>query len=128
MTKHEFISKLLSLFTYITSKDEYGSFYDSYSRILTNKIDYDKLWDLYSQNFGKYPPTAKELKDISQQCYLENILKKENQMLHIKIYNPRYKNICSDVFPVNASDEIIIKTYENKFNIKGFEIISKEIK
>ncbi len=73
MIKHEFISKLLSLYSFVQSKDEFGSYYDSYSRILTNKIDYDKLWDLFSQNFGKYPPTASELKEFAKQCYIENM-------------------------------------------------------
>ncbi len=112
MVKHEFISRLLSLFTYITSKDEYGSYYDAYSRILTNKIDFDKLWDLYSQNFGKYPPTASDLKEYAKLCIKEDFIKNEKKEINNTILAEKYGMIYE--FGQEKSFEYSKKILENR--------------
>ena len=124
MDKHTFIKKVLSLYTFITNKDEEGSYYDSYSRVLTQKIDYEKLFDLFANSHNdKFPPPAAQLKELSKSCYLDNAIS-AGGYVQVKVYDPRYKSVSSkDCFPKGTTIEQMIKTYEKKFNCTGWQIL-----
>ena len=125
MNKHDFIEKVLSRFAYYTEKDTQGVFYDAYSRVLTKKTDYEKLWDLFCNEYkDKTPPTGVQLKEYAKQCYLASEMKNASKWIHVKVYNPVYKTVTSiDCFPIGTAEEQIIKTYEAQFKCKGFKII-----
>ena len=124
LDKHNFIKRLLSRFPYYTQNDN-GSFYDSYSRVLTRKIDYEKLWDLFCNSYDKNsPPTGVYLKELAKLCYLEDFKSNTSNWLHVKVLNPKTKRVRNlDCFPKNTTNEQILKTYEKKFSCEGWKII-----
>lgn len=128
MDKFSFIKKVLSLYPFVTAQDNEGSYYDTYTRILTNKIDYNKLWGLFSENFGKYPPTGKELKELALQCYLQENIEASKKMLHVEIFDKTLKLSSSWVFPFHCTDEKVLEYFKKRFKRDDFEIISREIK
>ena len=47
----------------------YDAYYDSYKRVLSNKIDFEKLFDIFClEHNTNYPPTAAWLKEKSILC------------------------------------------------------------
>ena len=124
MDKHTFIKKVLSLYSFVTDKDNEGSYYDTYSRVLTRKIDYEKLFDIFSsEHKDKFPPTAAWLKEMSKSCYLDDAIS-AGGYVQVKVYDPRYKSVSSkDCFPKGTTIEQMIKTYEKKFNCTGWQIL-----
>ncbi|MCQ2957272.1 MAG: hypothetical protein MJ180_00045 [Candidatus Gastranaerophilales bacterium] len=126
MLKQEFISKVISRFGYYTEKDSEGALSDTYSKCLTKKINFDKLWELFCNEYaGKTPPTGVELKELSKRCLLESVEQPKSNWLQVKVYDPRYKvERATDCFPKGTTSEQIIKTYETMFKCTGWEIIS----
>ena len=124
MDKHTFIKKVLSLYSFVTSKDEQGSYYDTYSRVLTKKIDYEKLFDIFaSEHKDKFPPTAAWLKEQAKLCYLDNAIS-AGGYIQVKVFDPRTKvEHKRDCFPKGTTIEQMIKTYEKKFNCTGWQIL-----
>jgi hypothetical protein len=88
MDKHTFIKKVLSLYSFVTDKDNEGSYYDTYSRVLTKKIDYEKLFDMFANEYkDKFPPPAAYIKDLAKKCYLEKVLSFPTFGNHIRAIN-----------------------------------------
>ncbi len=126
MNKHEFIKKLLSRFSFYVEKDPEGAFYDTYTRILTNKVDYDKLWDKFVNEYDeKTPPTGVYIKKLAQSCLNECdlTLNPNNNWVTVKLYNPKYGGITKTAMPKGTTEEQAIKAHEKKFNCTGFKII-----
>lgn len=122
MNKHEFIKKLLSRFSFYVEKDPEGTFYDTYTRVLTNKVDYDKLWDKFVNEYDKQgPPTGVYIKQMAQSCLKEYA--PSDNWLSVRVYNPLYKCTMVDGFPKDITEEQVLKAYEKKFNCTGFKIL-----
>lgn len=125
LDKFNFINNLISRFAYyIQGEQSQQVAYDAYSRVLSNKVDYEKLWTLFCNEYkDKTPPTGVQLKNFAKQCYYQN----ENQAskwMHVKVLNPVTNTTFNrDCFPKGTTEEQIIKTYEAKFNCKGFQIV-----
>ena len=124
MDKHTFIKKVLSLYSFVTDKDDEGSYYDTYSRVLTKKIDYEKLFDIFaSEHKDKFPPTAAWLKEQAKLCYLDYAIS-AGGYIQVKVYDPRTKaEHKRDCFPKGTTIEQMIRTYEKKFNCTGWQIL-----
>lgn len=122
MNKHEFIKKLMSRFSFYIEKDPEGTFYDTYTRVLTNKVDYDKLWDKFVNEYAeKTPPTGVQIKQMAQGCLKEYA--PSSDWASVKVYHPLYKCITNDAFPKGTTEEQALKWYEKKFNCTGFKIL-----
>lgn len=126
LNKFNFINNLISRFNYyIQGEQAQQVLYDVYSRVLSKKIDYDKLWNLFCNEYkDKTPPTGVQLKEFSKRCFLESEISKSSNWQQVRVYNPITKVVsCKDCFPKGTSIEQMLATYENKFKCKGFEIL-----
>lgn len=126
MNKIEFIRNIINRFAYyIQGEQSQQVMYDIYSRVLTKKIDYEKLWNLFCNEYAsKTPPTGVELKNLARQCYLQDNSNSNAKWLQVKIFNPITKSVISkDCFPKGTTKEQILKTYEKMFNRNDFEIV-----
>ncbi len=122
MTKTEFIRKLLSRYSFYIEKDPEGTFYDTYTRVLTNKVDFEKLWDKFVNEYAeKTPPTGVYIKQLAQSCLKEYIPSAD--WVSIKVYHPLYKCTLNDGFPKGTTEEQALKSYEKKFDCTGFKIL-----
>lgn len=124
--KFEFINNLIAKFShYIQGEEAQKVAYDSYSRVLTRKIDYDKLWDLFCNEYAfKTPPTGVELKNLAKQCYLQDFENTTSNWLHVKVLDPRFNEVRNlDCFPKETTQAQMIATYEKIFGCKGWQIL-----
>ena len=122
MLKSEFIKKLMSRFNFYIQNDPEGTFYDAYTRVLTNRVDYEKLWDKFLREYDKQtPPTGVYIRQMAQSC-LKNQAP-SGGWISVKVFHPLYNCVLNDGFPTGTSYEQAIKEYERKFNCTGFKII-----
>ena len=122
MLKTEFIKKLLSRFNFYAQNDPEGTLYDTYTRVLTSKVDYDKLWDKFCKEYDKQtPPTGVFIRQMAQSCLKQYA--PSGDWISVKVFHPLYNCVLNDGFPAGTTYEQAIKAYENKFKCTGFKII-----
>lgn len=125
MDKYDFINRIIALYP-LAIKDSEAR-YDLYSRALSkDKIDYDKLMDVYANEYSEnFPPTSIVLKEMSKKCIKEEATC-ENTWIHFRIYNPILKCITTtDCFPSGTTEEAAINSYKKKFpNSEGWKILN----
>lgn len=123
MDKFDFINQIIALYPHaITDKKAQ---YDTYSRALSkNKIDFEKLMDLYAEEYkDSFPPAPGVLKEMAARCLKEEIIKAE-KWIQVRIYNPIYKcEQATDCFPAGTSEDAILNTYKKMFGGEGWKII-----
>ena len=126
MDRHNFISRIITMYPHIIKDDGVSSYYDLYKRAFGGKdIDFEKLFDVFATEYKeKYPPTGAYLSELSLRCLKEKI-ETSQKWIHVKIYNPILKAVVNtDCFPAGTSEEKMIKTYENMFpGVVGWEIV-----
>lgn len=123
LDKFDFINRIISMYPNAIKNEGYDAYYDSYKRVLSNKIDFEKLFDIFClEHNTNYPPTAAWLKEKSILCLKKEI--EQSTWLQVKIYNPIYDSISSfDCFPKGTSKETMIKTYEKITKVKGWKVL-----
>ena len=123
MDKFDFINRIIALYPHaITDRDAQ---YDTYNRALNNKIDFEKLMDLFAQEYNdSFPPPAATLREMSQRCLKEETITSQT-WLHVKVFNPIYNCVTNtDCFPAGTSEEKILATYKKMFpNTEGWRIV-----
>lgn len=121
MDRYEFIRKIIALYPYASSDSTV--LFEKYKRALTDsRIDYEKLFDIYSNEYAEKPaPSGAWLKAQSKRCLKGT---ESGSWQFVKVYDPRYKAIVNtDCFPKGTSAEIMLKTYEKRFNCSGWQIV-----
>ena len=123
MDKFDFINRIIALYPHaITDKTAQ---YDTYSRVLTNKVDYEKLLDIFAGEYkDNFPPPAAILKEMSKRCLKQEDVQAQ-KWLNVKVYNPIYKCVTnSDCFPAGTTTEQMINAYKKLFpNTDGWKIV-----
>lgn len=125
MDRHDFISRIITMYPHIIKDDGVSSYYDLYKRAFGSKdIDYEKLFDIFATEYKeKYPPTGAYLSELSLRCLKEKI-ETSQKWIHVKIYNPSLKAVINtDCFPAGTSRKAILNTYKTRFGGVGWRII-----
>ena len=74
LDKFDFINRIISMYPNAIKNEGYDAYYDSYKRVLSNKIDFEKLFDIFClEHNTNYPPTAAWLKEKSILCLKKEI-------------------------------------------------------
>lgn len=128
MDKFDFINWLISLYPHAI-KDSKAQ-YDLYDRVLNkNKIDFDKLADIFSNEYSdSFPPPGAVLKEFASRCIKEDVIQAD-KWIHVKMKTPpdfgkKYGNGGNiDVFPSGWSDEKIVNYYQKRFDGEGWKIL-----
>lgn len=122
MDKFDFINWLISLYPHAI-KDGKAQ-YDLYNRVLSNKVDYDKLADIFSNEYAdSFPPPGALIKEMASRCLKEEIVESD-KWIHVKIYNPHLKTVVNtDCFPAGTSESAILNTYKKRFGGDGWKIM-----
>ena len=122
MDKFDFINWLISLYPHAI-KDGKAQ-YDLYNRVLSNKVDYDKLADIFSNEYAdSFPPAGAVIKEMASRCLKDDVIKAD-KWIHVKIYNPHLKAVINtDCFPAGTSESAILNTYKKRFGGEGWRII-----
>ena len=129
LDKFEFINNLIAKFShYIQGEQAQKVSYDAYSRVLTKKIDYEKLWDLVCNEYAfKTPPTGVELKGLAKKCILEDFKNEASKWQHVTVYDPILKvKKSTDCFPIGTPIDKMLATYEKRYKVKGWQILEVE--
>lgn len=122
MDKFDFINRIIALYPHaITDKTAQ---YDTYSRVLSNKVDYEQLMDIYANEYKDgFPPPAAILKELSARCIKQEAITAQ-KWLHVKVFNTLYNAITNgDCFPAGTTQEQMLNTYKNRFGGEGWKII-----
>lgn len=123
MDKFDFINRIIALYPHAI-KDGKAQ-YDLYNRVLSNKVDYEKLMDIFANEYSEsFPPPGAVLKEMASRCLKEEIVKSD-KWIHVKIYNPIYKTVVNtDCFPAGTSEEVILNTYKKMFpGVEGWKLV-----
>lgn len=123
MDKFDFINWLISLYPHAI-KDSKAQ-YDLYSRVLSNKIDFEKLMDIFANEYSEsFPPPGAILKEMASRCIKEEVAKSD-KWIHVKIFNPIYNCVTNtDCFPAGTSESAILNAYKKMFpNTDGWRIV-----
>ena len=122
MDKFDFINWLISLYPHAI-KDSKAQ-YDLYDRVLNkNKIDFDKLANIFSNEYAdSFPPAGAVIKEMANRCIKEEIAQAP-KWVHVRVYDPRYKVVRStDCFPATDTEEQILAWYKKRFKCDGWRI------
>lgn len=123
MDKFDFINWLISLYPHAI-KDSKAQ-YDLYDRVLNkNKIDFNKLADIFSNEYAdSFPPAGAVIKEMASRCLKEEAVQ-ASKWVHVKIYNPHLKAVINtDCFPAGTSESAILNTYKKRFGGEGWQIM-----
>lgn len=125
MDRHDFISRIITMYPHIIKDDGVSSYYDLYKRAFGSKdIDFEKLFDIFATEYKeKYPPTGAYLSELSLRC-----LKEKNETsrkwLHVKVFNPIYNAVTDwDCFPAGTTEQTILNTHKLRFGGEGWRLI-----
>lgn len=123
MDKFDFINQIIALYPHaITDKKAQ---YDTYSRALSkNKIDFEKLMDLFANEYtDSFPPAPGVLKEMSTRCLKEEVIETD-KWIQVRVYNPILKcEMSTDAFPRGTSEQAILNTYKKMFGGEGWRLI-----
>lgn len=121
MDKFDFINRIISLYPHAI-KDGKAQ-YDLYDRVLSNKIDYEKLMDIFANEYREsFPPPGAVLKELAARCIKEDVVQAD-KWIHVKIFNPIYNRVINtDCFPAGTSEQAIINTYKKRFGGEGWRV------
>ena len=122
MDKFDFINRIIALYPHAI-KDSKAQ-YDLYDRVLSkNKIDFEKLMDIFANEYAEgFPPAGAVLKEMASRCVKEEVIQAD-KWLHVKVYNPFYKRVVNtDCFPAGTSEEKILAYYKKRFGGEGWRI------
>lgn len=125
MDRHDFISRIISMYPHMIKDEGISTYYDLYKRNLYGKdVDYDKLFDLFATEYkSKYPPEGAEIGSMALRC-LKTEIKPAEKWIHVKIYNPIKKAVInSDCFPAGTSEQAILNTYKKRFGGEGWQLV-----
>lgn len=124
MDKIDFINRIIALYPH-SIVDKQAQF-DTYNRALSkNKVDFDRLMDLYAEEYkDSFPPPAAILKEMSDRCLKEEI-KTAQKYIHVKVFNPIYNAVTNtDCFPAGTSEQAMLNAYKKMFpNTEGWRIV-----
>ena len=122
MNMYEFLDELFEIYSNSWKESNKQIKQKQYWTILDRpNVDFNKLLKIVAEEYleGFIPPPA-WLKDKIPMCLKHT----EGKWQQVKVYDPRYKSVNSkDCFPKGTTIEQIIKTYEKKFNCKGWQIL-----
>ena len=124
MDKVDFINRIISLYPHAIV-DKQAQF-DTYNRALSkNKIDFDKLMDIFAQEYkDSFPPPAAILNEMSLKCCMEEEISQAQKWIHVKVFNPIYNAVTDlDCFPAGTSEKVILNTYKKRFGGEGWRLI-----
>ena len=123
MDKFDFINRIIALYPHaITDKQAQ---FDTYNRALSkNRIDYEKLMDVFAEEYkDSFPPAPGILKEMASKCLKEEVIQAD-KWIQVKIYNPLLKCVMStDAFPSGTSEQAILNTYKKMFGGEGWRIL-----
>lgn len=126
MDKFDFINRIIALYPHAI-KDGKAQ-YDLYNRVLSNKVDYEKLMDVFANEYSEsFPPPGAVLKEMASRCLKEEIITGDKG-IHVKMKTPpdfgkKYGNGGNiDVFPSGWSAEKILNYYKKHFGGEGWRI------
>ena len=125
MDKFDFINRIIALYPHaITDKTAQ---YDTYSRVLTNKVNYEKLLDIFANEYkDSFPPPAAILKEMSERCLKQEIVKAQ-KWKHIQVIPPagvKMTNNGRDCFPAGTTERQMINAYKKLFpDSDGWRIV-----
>lgn len=125
MDRHDFISRIITMYPHIIKDDGVSSYYDLYKRAFGGKdIDFEKLFDIFATEYKeKYPPTGAYLSELSLRCLKEKI-ETSQKWLHVKVFNPIYNAITDwNCFPAGTTEQTILNTYKHRFGGEGWRLI-----
>lgn len=123
MDKFDFINRIIALYPHLI-KDSSAQ-YDVYDRVLSkNKIDYEKLMDIFANEYKEsFPPTGAALKEMANRCLKDDVVQ-EGKWLPFKVFNPIYKCVTNnDCFPAGTSEEKMLNYYKKRFGGEGWRIV-----
>ena len=124
MDKIDFINRIIALYPH-SIVDKQAQF-DTYNRALSkNKVDFDRLMDLYAEEYkDSFPPPAAILKEMSDRCLKEEA-KTASKYVHVKVFNPIYNTVTNtDCFPAGTSEQAMLNAYKKMFpNTEGWRIV-----
>ena len=122
MNMYEFLDELFEIYSNSWKESNKQIKQKQYWTILDcPNVDFNKLLKIVAEEYleGFIPPPA-WLKDKIPMCLKQTAGKWQQ----VKVYDPRYKSVSSkDCFPKGTTVEQMIKTYENKFNCTGWQIL-----
>ena len=122
MDKFDFINWLISLYPHAI-KDSKAQ-YDLYDRALNkNKIDFNKLADIFSNEYAdSFPPAGAVIKEMASRCLKEEVAQ-ASKWIHVKVYNPIYKTVVNtDCFPAGTTEAQMLHFYQKRFGGEGWRI------
>ena len=121
MDKFDFINRIIALYPHaITDKTAQ---YDTYSRVLSNKVDYEQLMDIYANEYKDgFPPPAAILKEMAARCIKQEVITTP-KWLNVKIRTESGTESKWDCFPSGTKIETMIKTYELGYNMPNVQIL-----
>lgn len=126
MDRHDFISRIITMYPHIIKDDGISSYYDLYKRAFGGKdIDFEKLFDIFATEYKeKYPPTGAYLSELSLRCLKEEVVTAQ-KWLNVRVYNPIYKAVTNtDCFPSGTSEQQMLNFYKKRFpNTEGWRIV-----
>ena len=124
MDKIDFINRIIALYPH-SIVDKHAQF-DTYNRALSkNKVDFDRLMDLYAEEYkDSFPPPAAILKEMADRCLKEEV-QTAQKYIHVKVFNPIYNAVTNtDCFPAGTSEQAILNAYKKMFpNTEGWRIV-----
>ena len=125
MDRHDFINRIIALYPH-TIKD-WEAQYDTYKRALKKSlnVDYDKLMDLFSEEYkDSFPPAPGLIAEMALRCLRQEGIEPQ-KWLHVKVFNPLYNTVTNtDCFPAGTTEEQMLNAYKKMFpNTQGWRIV-----
>ena len=116
MDRSDFITRIIALYPHAIKDHE--AYFDTYKRALKARmdIDYDKLTDVFSQEYkDNFPPAPGVLSEMAQRCLKTKAIETK-KWLHVKVFNPMYNAITNtDCFPAGTTEEQMLNFYKKRF-------------
>ena len=126
MDRHNFISKIISMYPHYIKDSGIDTYYELYKRSLGGKkVDYEKLFDVFSNEYReKSPPTGAYISEIASKCLKEEV-QTAQKYIHVKVFNPIYNAVTNtDCFPSGTSEQAMLNAYKKMFpNTEGWRIV-----
>lgn len=125
MDRSDFISKIIALYPHAIK--DFDAYFDTYKRALKSslKIDFEKLADLFAEEYkDNFPPAPGVLAEMAQRCLIEKPLEAK-KILHVKVFNPMYNAITNtDCFPAGTTQEQMLNFFKKSFpKFGGWRIV-----
>ena len=123
MDKVDFINRIIALYPH-SIVDKQAQF-DTYNRALSkNRIDFEKLMDVFSEEYkDSFPPAPGVLKEMALKCLKEEVIQTK-KWVQVRVYNPILKcEQSTDCFPSGTSEQAILNTYKKMFGGEGWKLL-----